>query len=172
MKVGNTIVFSAIHASLRPAFVDWTAAEVRIVTSVTIALKESHVFCSSTTEKPSSQEAIGSVEPLKWNEMSSERSSFHKLVSESEVPVLVDVYSDNCGPCQAMKPVLADLKERLGEDLRIIKINGYDNIQFMQDFQIQAFPTLMLFHKGKIVWSRMGFTTVSALEKAFRQHAA
>jgi thioredoxin 1 len=104
--------------------------------------------------------------------MSSERSSFHKLVSESEVPVLVDVYSENCGPCQAMKPVLADLKERLGDEVRIIKINGYDNMQFMEDFQIQAFPTLMLFHKGKIVWSRMGFTTVSALEKAVRQHAA
>ncbi len=109
---------------------------------------------------------------LKFKRMSSERSSFHKLVSESEVPVFGGCIFGTCGPCQAMKPVLADLKERLGDEVRIIKINGYDNMQFMEDFQIQAFPTLMLFHKGKIVWSRMGFTTVSALEKAVRQHAA
>lgn len=103
--------------------------------------------------------------------MSSEKKSFHQIITESEVPVLVDVYSENCGPCHAMKPVLADLKEKMGEDLRIIKIDGYRNMQFMQDFQIQAFPTLMLFHKGQIVWSRMGFTTMPMLEKAVRSHA-
>ena len=56
--------------------------------------------------------------------MTSEKKSFHQLISESEVPVLVDVYSENCGPCHAMKPVLAELKQKLGEDVRIIKIDG------------------------------------------------
>jgi thioredoxin 1 len=103
--------------------------------------------------------------------MTSEKSSFQKLISESEVPVLVDVYSENCGPCHAMKPVLTDLKQKLGENVRIIKVDGYKNMQFMEDFQIQAFPTLMLFHKGKMVWSRMGFTTANILEKAVLEHA-
>jgi thioredoxin 1 len=103
--------------------------------------------------------------------MATERKSFHDLVSASEVPVLVDVFSDNCGPCHAMKPVLAELKQKMGDDIRIIKINGYTNMQFMQDFQIRAFPTLMIFNKGKIVWSREGFTTASMLEKMVKAHA-
>jgi thioredoxin 1 len=103
--------------------------------------------------------------------MTTEKKSFQQLVSESDVPVLVDVFSDSCGPCIAMKPVLSELKQKLGEDLRIIKINGYTNEQFMRDYAIRAFPTLLLFHKGKVVWSREGFTTASMLEKMVKAHA-
>ena len=102
--------------------------------------------------------------------MTTEKKSFQQIVAESSVPVLVDVYSDSCGPCIAMKPVLAELKQKLGDELRIIKINGYDNTQFMHDYQIGAFPTLLLFHKGDIVWSRVGFTTGSMLEKMVKAH--
>lgn len=104
--------------------------------------------------------------------MSNDKKSFQQLVSESQVPILVDVYSETCGPCIAMKPVLAELKQKMGTDLRIIKIDGYANTNFMQEFSIRAFPTLMLFHKGKMVWSREGFTTASALEKMVKTHAA
>lgn len=103
--------------------------------------------------------------------MTSEKGSFQTLIHESEAPVLVDVYSENCGPCHAMKPVLKELKQKLGDGVRIIKIDGYRNLAFMEDYQIQAFPTLLLFHKGKLVWSRMGFTAGHVLEQAVRVHA-
>lgn len=99
------------------------------------------------------------------------KKSFRELINEAKVPVLVDVYSDNCGPCQAMKPVLKELKERMGDGIKIIKIDGYSNVRFMQDFKIQAFPTLMIFVGGRMVWSRMGYTTASMLEKMVKAHA-
>lgn len=99
------------------------------------------------------------------------KKGFYEIVRESEVPVLVDVFSENCGPCHAMKPVLKELKEKMGDNVRIIKIDGYKNMKFMHDFQIQAFPTLMIFKKGEVVWSRMGFTTASMLEKMVKAHA-
>lgn len=99
------------------------------------------------------------------------KKGFYDLVKDSDVPVLVDVYSDNCGPCVAMKPVLKELKNKMGQDVRIIKIDGYKNRKFMEDYQIQAFPTLMIFKKGEVVWSRMGFTTASMLEKMVKAHA-
>jgi thioredoxin 1 len=103
--------------------------------------------------------------------MSTEKKSFQELVSASDVPVLVDVYSDTCGPCIAMKPVLAELKQKMGDDVKIIKINGYTNMQFMQDYAIRAFPTLMIFQKGKVVWTREGFTTATMLENMVKAHA-
>lgn len=102
--------------------------------------------------------------------MTTEKKSFQELVSESPVPVLVDVYSENCGPCHAMKPVLQELKQSLGDGLRIIKINGYTNAKFMQEYQIRAFPTLLLFHQGKVVWTREGFMTASMLGKMIKAH--
>ena len=105
------------------------------------------------------------------NTNTAEKKGFYDLVKESEVPVLVDVYSDNCGPCIAMKPVLKDLKEKMGDKVRIIKIDGYKNHKFMQDYQIQAFPTLMIFKKGEVVWTRMGFTSADMLQKMVLAHA-
>lgn len=102
--------------------------------------------------------------------MAEQKSSFQQLVNDSDVPILVDVYSETCGPCIQMKPVLKEVKQRFGADLRIIKINGPKNMQFMQDFQIQAFPTLLLFENGKIVWSRMGFIATGMLEKMIKSN--
>ena len=100
------------------------------------------------------------------------KKTFGELVKESEVPVLVDIYSDTCGPCIAMKPVLKDLKHRMGDDLKIIKVNGPNNVAFMQNYQIRAFPTLLLFHKGEIVWSREGWINAKMLEKMIKTHAS
>lgn len=93
------------------------------------------------------------------------KKSFQDVLNDSSMPVLVDVYSDTCGPCIALKPVLKELKNKMGDGLKIIKINGPHNVSFMQDWAIEAFPTLILFNEGKLVWRHMGFTPMAHLER-------
>lgn len=100
--------------------------------------------------------------------MSQEKKSFVELIQESETPILVDVFSETCGPCHALKPVLKELKNKMGDGLRIIKINGPRNMNFMQEWQIEAFPTMMLFDKGKMLWRHMGYTPLNHLERMVR----
>ena len=47
--------------------------------------------------------------------------SFQQEVIESSVPVLVDFYTDDCGPCEALKPVLEELVDGLAGKIRIVK---------------------------------------------------
>jgi thioredoxin 1 len=97
------------------------------------------------------------------------KKSFDEIIRDSEVPILVDVYSDTCGPCIALKPQLEALKDSMGENLRIIKINGPHNQRFMQQHRVEAFPTLMLFHQGKKVWTHLGYTAARELERKIKQ---
>ena len=50
------------------------------------------------------------------------KSSFSKIIA-SDIPVLVDFYADWCGPCKMMGPILKQVKDEMGEFIKIVKID-------------------------------------------------
>jgi thioredoxin 1 len=98
------------------------------------------------------------------------KSSFSDLVS-SNTPTLVDFYADWCGPCKMMKPILEDLKNKVGDRVRIIKIDVDRNPELSARFQIQGVPTLALFKDGQLKWMQAGVLTTEALRNVIDQHA-
>lgn len=89
---------------------------------------------------------------------------FQNLIN-SEIPVLLDFYADWCGPCQAMKPILVNLKERMGEKVKIIKIDTEQNQDLSVYLQIRSIPTLMIYQKGQQVWRHSGVVDTQQLEQ-------
>lgn len=96
---------------------------------------------------------------------------FEEMVN-SEVPVLVDYFAVWCGPCKMMHPVLDELKQRMGERLKIVKIDVDipANRQSVYTYQIQSVPTLMLFQKGKMLWRRSGVVGINQLQKVVEKY--
>lgn len=81
--------------------------------------------------------------------------SFKEII-ESETPTLVDFYASWCAPCKAMAPVLDQLKNQLGETVRIIKIDVDKNQSVADKFKIRGVPTFILFKNDQIVWRQSG----------------
>lgn len=96
---------------------------------------------------------------------------FEELIS-SEVPVLVDYFATWCGPCKMMHPVLEDLKARLGDKVKIVKldVDVPANRQSVYTYQIQSVPTLMLFRKGQMLWRQSGVVRLNELQSIVEKY--
>lgn len=69
-----------------------------------------------------------------------------------------------CGPCKMLEPVLKQLKEKMNEQLIIVKLDIDENPLAASACKVQQVPTLMLFEKQKVKWKDCGFHTAEKLE--------
>ncbi len=86
-----------------------------------------------------------------------------KDVISSDKLVLVDFFATWCGPCKMMHPILDQVKEVLGDRIRIIKIDVDKYGDTSGQYQVQSVPTLMLFRKGEVLWRTSGAIPKSEL---------
>lgn len=76
---------------------------------------------------------------------------FEALI-QSKTPVLIDFFAEWCGPCQAMMPILDEVKTSVGEKARIVKIDVDKFQELAMEHRIQMVPTFMLYKEGKLLW--------------------
>jgi thioredoxin 1 len=69
-----------------------------------------------------------------------------------------------------MKPELERLHQRMGEKVRIIKIDIDQSPAAAQAYHVQSVPTLLLFQEGKQLWRQSGVIPAAQLEKIIEQH--
>lgn len=96
--------------------------------------------------------------------------SFKKIISQDK-PVLVDFTASWCGPCKAMAPILDQVKNEVGDNASIIKIDVDRNQQIAQSLQIQGVPTLILYKNGKQLWRQSGVVQKEMLINLLNQHS-
>ena len=99
------------------------------------------------------------------------KSSFDKIIA-SEIPVLVDFFADWCGPCKMLAPILKEVKDELGSEVKIVKIDVDKNQPLAQKYQVRGVPTLMLFKDGKQVWRQSGVLQKDVIVATIKSHSA
>ena len=83
-------------------------------------------------------------------------NDFKEKVLDSQIPVLVDFYSDSCVVCKKLAPVLCELEEDYEGKLNIFKVNTNYDAELAKEFNVLSNPTLVLFKGGKDVDKQIG----------------
>ena len=98
--------------------------------------------------------------------MEIEDNSFDTEVLQSDKPVLVDFWAPWCGPCKAIGPLVEELSEAFGEQIKFTKCNVDNNPVTPGKYGIKAIPTLIFFKDGNVVEQITGMVAKSKLEDA------
>ncbi len=81
--------------------------------------------------------------------------TINEVINSNQL-VLVDFFATWCQPCKMMHPILEQVKEVLGDRIRIIKVDVDKNDVIANQYRIQSIPTLMLFRQGEQLWRTSG----------------
>ena len=95
---------------------------------------------------------------------------FNDIINREQL-TLVDFFATWCGPCKQMHPVLEQLKQDLGEGIRIIKLDVDKNEAIANAYRIQSVPTLMLFKSSQVIWCQSGAMRLNELKAIINQNA-
>ena len=82
-------------------------------------------------------------------------SKFNELIN-GNIPVLIDFSAEWCQPCRMMPPILKEVKNQLGDRVKIIKVDVDKNPEIARKWGISSVPTLMIFKNGKQVFRQPG----------------
>ena len=89
------------------------------------------------------------------NKEESKTMTFEEIIN-SDKPVLLDFFATWCGPCQMMGPVLQQVKEELGDDVKILKVDVDKYQDLAARYQVQGVPTFAIFKIGELLWKQSG----------------
>lgn len=103
--------------------------------------------------------------------MNAEAKETFSDIIKGDKPVLVDFHAEWCGPCKMMKPVLEQLRQMMGDKIRILKIDIDKNNAIAGSLNISGVPTLILFKKGQTLWRQSGVQSAKQLQSIIDQKA-
>ena len=100
--------------------------------------------------------------------MQTKNRSFSDIINSSK-PVLVNFSAEWCGPCKMMVPILKKVKDTMGDQVTIFKVDVDKHKELASHYQISGVPTLLIFKNSNILWRQSGVVPAKQLESVIQQ---
>ncbi|MEQ5789885.1 thioredoxin [Muricauda sp. NFXS6] len=83
------------------------------------------------------------------------KGNFANLINNDQL-TLVDFSAEWCGPCKMLAPILKQVKDEMGDSLKVVKIDVDKNQNLANTYQVRGVPTLIFFKNGEQLWRKSG----------------
>jgi thioredoxin 2 len=93
--------------------------------------------------------------------------TFAEVAEKADPPVIVDMWATWCGPCRMVSPVLERLAIERAGDVKLVKVDVDRAPGLSSRFSVQAVPTLLIMHHGKVIARQAGAAPVEVLRRWF-----
>ena len=85
---------------------------------------------------------------------------------EGELPCIIDFYTDWCGPCKMVAPILEELSDEYKGKVNIYKVNTEQEQELAGAFGIRSIPSMLFVPQGGQPQMAAGALPKESLEKA------
>ena len=99
-------------------------------------------------------------------------ADFDAVVTESRLPVLVDVWAPWCGPCRAVAPVVEQLARDRAGRLKVTKVDADTAPATSSRLRVSGIPTLLLFAEGREQARLVGAQPATSIQRWVDRHLA
>lgn len=85
------------------------------------------------------------------------KTNFEQEVLTADRPVLVYFTTPRCGPCQMVIPIVEELANDWREQIKVGRLDIYENFRLTLHYVVLKAPTLLLFVHGRPVVRLVGY---------------
>lgn len=96
-------------------------------------------------------------------------ANFEAEVTNSELPIVVDLWAPWCGPCRAAAPVLDKLAEEFDGRVKVMKVNVDEEQEIAQAFNVSSIPMFVALRGNDVQDVAVGFSGEAGLRKLFEK---
>ena len=104
-------------------------------------------------------QALIPLAPIELNEQ-----NFSHFIQNSDLPILIDLWADWCGPCKMMAPHFATVAKQ-NPQVVFAKIDTEANPRLSSAFHVRCIPTLVLMNKSNEIARISGALRATELQQ-------
>lgn len=82
---------------------------------------------------------------------------------DASIPVVIDFWSEHCGPCKMLSPVLDEVAAEIGDTAKVTKVDVMAERELAMKFGIRAVPTLIFMKDGEVKETKTGIMMKDAI---------
>lgn len=86
------------------------------------------------------------------------KNNFDTEITNSNKPIILDVYATWCGPCQQMVPIIDELEQEYGSKYKFAKLNVDESRELAIKYGVTSIPTFIFINeKNEIKGKETGY---------------